>query len=175
MSQCSLLVQLLLWVSYSSSCQFYLGNLIMSPTWQISLGLLSIKLKDSLGHICVVLNVQGFIPASDFYPDSIIPYLILLMSTFLYPVPSHSCGPLEDLLPSSSQYGFSSALPEDEDLEFWWWYIRIHFHHWWTPLLQLSIFTYLIDNLLNPLHVLFQHIYSHGLDYTGSFGFWRRP
>ena len=29
-------------------------------------------------------------------------YLISLVSTFLYPVHSHSCDPLEDLLPSSS-------------------------------------------------------------------------
>ena len=45
-------------------------------------------------------------------------YLILLVSPFLYLVPSHSCDSLEDLLPSSSQYGFSSALLDDEDREF---------------------------------------------------------
>ena len=45
-------------------------------------------------------------------------YLISLVSTFLYPVSSHSCDPLEDLLPSSSQHGFSSVFLEDEDLEF---------------------------------------------------------
>ena len=45
-------------------------------------------------------------------------YLLLLVSPFLYPVPSHSCDPLEDLLPSLSQYGSTSALPDDEDLEF---------------------------------------------------------
>ena len=45
-------------------------------------------------------------------------YLLLLAFPFLYPVPSHSCDPLEDLLPSLSQYGSASALPDDEYLEF---------------------------------------------------------
>ena len=67
------------------------------------------------------------------------PIWILLVSTFPYPVPSHSCDPFEDLLPSSSKHGFSRALPEDEGLEFWRWYLRIHYHHWRTPLLQLSV------------------------------------
>ena len=75
------------------------------------------------------------------------------MSTFLYPVPSHSCGPLEDLLPSSSQYGSASALPDDEDLEF----LTI------VPQDSLSLlvnsfasvvdYHLLVDNLLNPIHV----------------------
>ena len=67
------------------------------------------------------------------------PIWVLLVFTFSYTVPSHSCYLLEDPLPSSSQYGFSLVLPEDEYLAFWRWYLRIHFHHWWTPLLQLSI------------------------------------
>ena len=67
------------------------------------------------------------------------PIWLLLVSAFPYSVPSHSCDPLEGLFPSSSQHNFSSTLPEDEDLEFWQWYLRIHFHHWWTPLIQLSI------------------------------------
>ena len=45
-------------------------------------------------------------------------YLLLLVSPFLYPVPSHSCDPLEDILPSLSQYGSASAFPDDEDLDF---------------------------------------------------------
>ena len=45
-------------------------------------------------------------------------YLIFLVFPFLYPVPNHSCDPLEDLFPSSLQYGFSSALPDNEDLDF---------------------------------------------------------
>ena len=57
---------------YSSSCQFYLGNMIMSPRWLISLVVLPIKLKYALGHLCVMLTIQGFIPASDLYPDPII-------------------------------------------------------------------------------------------------------
>ena len=30
------------------------------------------KLKYSLGHLCDVLIVQGFVPSSDYYPNSII-------------------------------------------------------------------------------------------------------
>ena len=55
-------------------------------------------------------------------------YLLLLMSPFLYLVPSHSCDPLEDLFPSLSQYGSASVLFDNEDLEFWRSYLRIHFH-----------------------------------------------
>ena len=98
------------------------------------------KLKSTLGHLCVMLIVQGFIPSSDYYHDSHhSPIWVSLVSTFPYPVPSHSCDLLEDPFPSSSQYGFSSVLPEDTDLELWRWYLRIHYHYWWTPLLQLSI------------------------------------
>ena len=39
---------------------------------KISLVVLSAKLKAALGHLCVVLTVQGFIPASDFYLDPVI-------------------------------------------------------------------------------------------------------
>ena len=45
-------------------------------------------------------------------------YLISFVPTFLYPVPSHSCDPLEYLFPSSLQHGFSLVLPEDKDVEF---------------------------------------------------------
>ena len=57
---------------YSSTCSLYLGNLIMSPTWQISLVVLSIKLKAALGHLYVMLTVQGINSMSDLYPDPII-------------------------------------------------------------------------------------------------------
>ena len=57
-------------------------------------------------------------------------YLLLLVSPFLYPVPSHSCDPLEDIFPSSSQYGFTSALPDNKDLDFLLLYLRIHSHYW---------------------------------------------
>ena len=67
------------------------------------------------------------------------PIWVLFVSTFPYPVPSHSSDLLEDPLPSSSQYGFSSVLPEDEDLDIWRWYLRIHYHRWWIPLLELSV------------------------------------
>ena len=72
------------------------------------------------------------------------PVWLLIVSAFPYLVPSHFCDPLEDLLPSSTQYGFSSVLLENEELNFLRWYLRIHFHHWWIPLLQLSIITYLL-------------------------------
>ena len=45
---------------------------LMYPTWQTSLVVLSAKLKVSLGHLCVMLTVQGFIPISAYYLDSII-------------------------------------------------------------------------------------------------------
>ena len=59
------------------------------------------KLKYSLGHLFVMLTVQGLNPVSNIYPDSII---IVFATTcvslpLIYPVPSHSCDPLEDLLP----------------------------------------------------------------------------
>ena len=76
------------------------------------------KLKYALGHLCVMLTFQGYIPSSVYYPDSYnCPIRVSLVSTFLYPIPSHSCDLLEDPFPSSSQYGFSSVIPEDKDLE----------------------------------------------------------
>ena len=45
-------------------------------------------------------------------------YLLSIVSPFFGPVPSHSCDPLEDLLPSLSHHGSVSVLPDDEDLEF---------------------------------------------------------
>ena len=74
----------------------------------------------SLGHLCVVLTIQGLYSMSDLSLDPItVIYIIhLLVSPFFFPVPSHSCDPLEDPLPSLSQYGFVSAPPDDEDLEF---------------------------------------------------------
>ena len=42
------------------------------------------KLKDALGHLCVMLTVQGSIPSSDYYPDSII-----ILSEYYLCLPSH--------------------------------------------------------------------------------------
>ena len=82
------------------------------------------------------------------------------MSTFFCPVPSHSCGPLEDLLPSLSQYGSVSALPDDEDLDF--------DDSTLDSLSSLvnsfaSVVNYhlLIDKLLNSLHVRLQLTLIH--------------
>ena len=138
--------QLSLWVSYSSSCPLYLGNLIMSPTWQISLVVLYISYTlpwviSMCAHYSRTLPNVWSIAWS--HHCSI---CYLFVSPFLCPVPSHSCDPLEDLLPSISPHGSVSALPEDDDLEFWRWYLRIHFHHWWIPLLQLLIIIYWLTN-----------------------------
>ena len=54
-------------------------------------------------------------------------YLFTCVSLF-FPIPSHSCDPLEDLFPSLSQHGSVSVFPDDEDLEFWQSYLRIHLH-----------------------------------------------
>jgi len=51
-------------------------------------------------------------------PITVISVIHLLVSPFFCPVPSHSCDPLEDLLPSLSQYGSASVHSDDEDLEF---------------------------------------------------------
>ena len=104
------------------------------------------KLYTALGHLCVVLTIQGLFPMFDLYPDPHCYIYYLFVSPFFCPVPSHSCDPLEDLLPSLSQHGSVLVLPDDEDLEFWRSYLRIHFYHWWIPLLQLSIFTYWLTN-----------------------------
>ena len=142
----------------------------MYPSWKTSLVFLYTKLKDSLGHLCVMLTVQGLKSMSDLYPDPIIVVSVITCVSFLYPVPSHSCDLLEDLFPSLSQYGFTSALPDDEDIEFWRSYLRIHFHSWWIPLLQLSIITYWLTICWILSMFDFNNIYSHGLDCTVSLG-----
>ena len=76
------------------------------------------KLTAALGHLCVVLIVQGLNPMFDLYPDPIIVVSVIYCVSLLFPVPSHSCDPLEDLLPSLSQHGSVLVFPEDEALEF---------------------------------------------------------
>ena len=63
-----------------------MGNLIMSPTWKISLIVLSTKLKDTMVHLCVMLTIQGLHSMSDFYPDPII--VISIISSFSLHFPS---------------------------------------------------------------------------------------
>ena len=101
-------------------------------------------------------------------------YLLSLVSPFLYPVPSHPCDPMEDLFPSLSQYGSTSILPDDEDVYFWRLYLRIHFHYWWIPFLQLSIITYWLTICWIRSMFDFNNIYSHGLDFTGSLVFFTK-
>ena len=74
----------------------------------------------ALGHLYVVLTVQGLYLMSDLSPDpiTVISVIHLLVSPFFFPVPSHSCDPLEDLLRSLSQYGSILVPPDDDDLEF---------------------------------------------------------
>ena len=90
----------------------------MSPTLQISLVVLSIRytLPSVISVLCSL-----FKESSQCLIYSLIPSLLYLLSicvSLLFPVPSHSCDPLEDLLPSLSQHGSVSVLPDDEDLEF---------------------------------------------------------
>ena len=58
----------------------------MSRTLQISLLFLSIKLKSALGHLYVVLTVQGFNPVSDLYPDPII--VVSIITCVSLPLPN---------------------------------------------------------------------------------------
>ena len=102
-------------------------------------------------------------------------YLLLLVSPFLYPVPSHSCDPLEDLLPSLSQYGSASALLDDEDLEFWWLYLRIHFYFCeflclscqLSPIGWQSVESYPCSTSITSIHLAWIALVL--------WGFWRRP
>jgi hypothetical protein len=148
-----------------------MGNLIMSPTWQISLVVLFI-IRCLGSSLCraycsrILLTVWFF----HLVPITVISVILFLVSTFFCPVPSHSCDPLEDLLPSLSQYGSVSALPDDEDLEFDG---------------STSGFTFIIGELLcfscqlssigwqtvesSPCSTS-AYPYSHGLDCTWFFG-----
>jgi len=156
----------------SSSYPLSMGNLIMSPTWQISLVVLFI-IRCLGSSLCraycsrILLTVWFF----HLIPITVISVILFLVSTFFCPVPSLSCGPLEDLLPSLSQYGSVSALPDDEDLEFDD---------------STSGFTLIIGEFLcfscqlssigwqtvefSPCSTS-AYPYSHGLDCTGSLGF----
>ena len=129
------------------------------------------KSKAALGHLCVMLTVQGSIPSSDYYPDSIIilfeqylclpshtQFLVTLVFCWrIYFPPHHNTVSHQHFLKTKNQsfddgtLGFTFIIGE---------------------LLCFSCqFHLLIDNLLNPIHVQLQHIYSHGLDCTSSFGF----
>ena len=58
----------------------------MCPILQISLVVLSVKLKDALGHLCVMLTVQGLNPIFDLYHDSII--VVSVTTCVSLPLPS---------------------------------------------------------------------------------------
>ena len=75
-------------VSYmtdKSSCSIYVSCLLFKLSWVISVSCL--LFKDLTQYLIYIL-----IPS--------LSYLLSLVSPFLYPVPSHSCDPLEDLLAS---------------------------------------------------------------------------
>ena len=96
-------------------------------------------------------------------------YLILLLSTILYPVPSHSCDPLEDLLSSLSQFVFSSALLDDEDLNLWWSYgFTFIIGEFLCFSFQLSPIDW--QTVESSPCSTSTYIYSHGLDCTSSLG-----
>ena len=129
------------------------------------------KLKVALGHLCVVLTVQGFIPSSNYYPDSIIilskyylclPSLIQFLVTLLihwriYFLPHHSMVSYQYFLKMKTQ-SFDNG--------------TLGFTIIFGEILCFSCqFHLLFENLLNPFLVRLQHIYSHGLDCTGSFVF----
>ena len=56
----------------------YVSYMTYKSSWSIC------KLKVALGHLCVVLTVQGFIPSSYYYLDSII-----ILSKYYLCLPSH--------------------------------------------------------------------------------------
>ena len=90
-------------VSYmtdKSSCPIY-----YTLPWVISV---SCSLFKDSSHYLIYNLIQSPLYLLSFF----------FVSTFFCPVPSHSCDPLEDLLPSLSQHGSISVLPDDEDLEF---------------------------------------------------------
>ena len=157
----STFVQLSLWVSYSSSCPLYLGNLIMTPSWQISLVVLSISIR-YLGSSLCCAHYSRTLPNVWYIAWSPHCYICyLFVSPFFFPIPSHSCDPLEDLLPSLSQHGsvFSTS---------WWWRPRVL-----TIVPQDSLpslvnsfalvvnYPLLVDKLLNPFHVRLQVTLIH--------------
>ena len=78
------------------------------------------------------------------------------MFPFFFPVPSHSCDPLEDLLPSLSQHGSVSALPDDADLEFLTMVPQDSLSSLVNSFASVVDYHLLVDKLLNPLHVRLQ-------------------
>ena len=83
------------------------------------------------------------------------------MSPLFFPVPSHSCDPLEDLLPSLSQHGSVSVLPDDEDLEFLMIVLKDSLSLLVNSFASVVNYPLLIDKLLNPFHVRLQLTLIH--------------
>ena len=59
-------------IFYSSTYPLYLGNLINFSYMKDTSSCSIFKLKAALGHLYVVLTIQGFIPVFAYYPYSII-------------------------------------------------------------------------------------------------------
>ena len=112
----------------------------------------------ALGHLCVVVLFKDYTQCLIY---SLIPsllYLYLFVSPFFCPVPSHSCDPLEDLLPSLSQHfsAFSTS---------WWWRPRV------LMMVPLDSISSLVNSFASVFNYPFAaYPYSHGLDCTGSLG-----
>ena len=83
------------------------------------------------------------------------------MSPFFCLVPIHSCDPLEDLLPSLSQHGSISVLPDDKDLEFLTIVPQDSLSSLVNSFASVVDYHLLIDKLLNPFHVRLQLTLIH--------------
>ena len=109
---------------------------------------------------CIIYKVKSCLGSSlcHAHGSRIYPCFCLLSWFDHYPIWYHLCLPsfiqfLVTLvicwriccLPYHSMVPFS-VLPDGKDLEFWRSYLRIHFYHWWIPLLQLSIIIYWLTN-----------------------------
>ena len=116
----SLLISTTTSIDYSSTCLQYMGNLFMSPTWQITL----VVPVEILKFPWVISMSWSLFKDMCLYLIISIPIIIISDNSLCLPslsqFPSYSCDFLKDSLPSSSHHDFSSAPLEDEDLEFRW-------------------------------------------------------
>ena len=112
---------------YSSTCPLYMGNLFMSPTWQISLVVPSesVKIPWVIFVLCSLSN-DIYLCLVIMIPIIFIPENFLCLPSLIQSF-SYSCDILKHSFPSSSHYGFWSTSLQDEDLEFRRWYHMIHY------------------------------------------------
>ena len=156
---------------YSSTCPLYMGNMIMSPTCQINLVVLSasqkmpwvifvscLLFKDLSLHLLIILI--PIIILFEYYlclPSHIQFLVTLVICWRIHCLPHHS--------KVSHQYFLKTKTQSFDDGTLGFTIIT-------GELLCFSCqFHSLSDILLSSFHVRLQHIYSHGKDCTGSFGF----